>query len=392
MAIAKVLLITNIPTPYRIPLFNELNRQLGEKGMALDVVFGALGSPRRRWKPSLEDCRFSYKILSSRTIRFRDPEKSALTYSGLGAVLSQDDYRLIIANGFSLATTRLWLRSWRKATPYIIWSGAVSRKEGKIPLWRTMQRKIVSRRALGFVAYGSKAKSYLESLGVPAEKISVGINTVDTEFFQKETERIRENSPARPEEKCLLTIGELSPRKCVGQLLQAIKILSGRRRDFQLILIGEGPEKERLQALAGRWGIAPFLKFEGFRQKKELTAYLAGADCFLFPTGFDIWGLVLVEAMAAGLPCIASIQAGATVDLIRDGVNGFAADFSEAECVAEKIDWILSHPGPAARMGLEAKATIADKASIALSAAGFVQAILRARMAGDRSLHAQKPA
>lgn len=53
------------------------------------------------------------------------------------------------------------------------------------------------------------------------------------------------------------------------------------------------------------------------------------SHCFLFQTDFDIWDLVLVEAMSAGLPCISSIHAGATHDLIKDGVTGFAMNLSE---------------------------------------------------------------
>ncbi len=66
--------------------------------------------------------------------------------------------------------------------------------------------------------------------------------------------------------------------------------------------------------------------------------------CFRLQRDTNIWGLVLVEAMSAGLPCISSIYAGATHDLIKDGVTGFAMDFSETEEVVDKVNWILENP------------------------------------------------
>ena len=99
------------------------------------------------------------------------------------------------------------------------------------------------------------------------------------------------------------------------------------------------------------------------------------SHCFLLQTDLDIWGLVLVEAMSAGLPCIASIHAGATNDLIKDGVTGFAMDFSETEEVVDKVNWILENPELSKEIGQNASRFIAENVSIEKSAAGFVKAI-----------------
>ena len=76
----RILLITNIPTPYRIPLFNELKEQLERKGLELKVVFGALGYSRRKWAVDMSQCKFEYEVLPSKNLYFSDSEKSSFTY------------------------------------------------------------------------------------------------------------------------------------------------------------------------------------------------------------------------------------------------------------------------------------------------------------------------
>src|SRR4029079_17729780 len=113
---------------------------------------------------------------------------------------------------------------------------------------------------------------------------------------------------------------------------------------FILRIIGSGEEEESLKALSAELSLEHLVRFEGFKQKEDVARFLAGAYCFLFPTNFDIWGLVLVEAMAAGVPSLSSIHAGATHDLIQSGQNGFAVDFSNTESVTEILDRLLENP------------------------------------------------
>lgn len=371
----RILLITNIPTPYRIPLFNELKEQLERKGLGLKVVFGALGYARRKWAVDMSQCKFEYEVLPSKNIGYSNSDNSSFTYSGLYRVMSQENPSIIITNAFSIATTKLWLRSWLKKTDYIIWSGAIRRKDRPDSFVRRLQRKVVIRRAAGFIAYGTRAKEYLISLGAAAQKIQIGINTTDTEFYKAETKRIRESLEDHEERKRLLYVGYITKRKRLDKLFYVVKSLSIRRQDFVLQLVGSGPEMENLKNLADDLHITNLVNFEGFKQQKEIQRYLSEADCFLFPSEYDIWGLVLVEAMAAGLPCIASIHAGATNDLIKDGVTGFAMDFSETEKVAEKVNWILENPELSEEIGQNASRFIAENVSIEKSAEGFINAI-----------------
>jgi glycosyltransferase involved in cell wall biosynthesis len=370
----RVLLITNIPTPYRIPFFNEIHRLLRERGSGLFVVFGAKSYSRRRWVIDLANCRFDYRLLNSPKITFGDYERTMFTYSGLWSVVNDVRPSLIISSGFSAATTALWLRSFVKKTRYMIWSGATVRSDRSDFWMRRIQRKLLVRKAAGFIVYGKKAEDYLKDLDAPSRKIVTALNTVDTDFFLKKTRQRRVPNDSTGK-KTLLSVGYFSKRKRFDQVISAAYLLSRKRSDFVLQLVGDGPEKENLQSLVDALRLQDCVSFEGFKQKDELASYLENADGFLFPTDFDIWGLVLIEAMAVGLPCIASVHSGAAHDLIVDGVNGFIADYSNSAKVIEKIEWILDQHAQAFEMGMRAKDFISRRARVEDSARAFVEAI-----------------
>jgi glycosyltransferase involved in cell wall biosynthesis len=373
--VPRVLLVTNIPTPYRIPLFNELYAQLAARGIAFKVVFAALGYPRRKWQVDMTQCRFPWETLANRRLPSRNPESAVFLYSGLGRVLRAEPRAVVIVSGFSLATTRLWFRSLFRRTRYLIWSGAIERPGRPDSWFQQLRRRWLVARAAAGVAYGSLARDYLVSLGASAARVFIGINTVDTDFFRETAERLRPGRPAAPAPAVLLYVGELSSRKRVDLLLRAAAKLAPTRGDFVLRLVGTGPEEQRLRTQAVELGIADRVEFLGFRQKPEIAQCLATADAFLFPTGFDIWGLVLVEAMAAGLVCLSSLRAGATADLIRDGETGFALDFEDAGAVSDRLAWVLDHREAACGIGRAAQNWIREQASISHAAAGFVAGV-----------------
>lgn len=367
----KALLVTNIPTPYRLPLFNELRRQLEARGIALKVVFAATGYAKRRWQIDFGSCAFDYEVLPSRSVVAPGAESASFDYPGLGALIRREQPGAIVIIGYSPGTMKLWLRSFFTHTPYIIWSGAIANPNEPVSVLRTLQRRLLVRRSRAFVAYGSRAADYLAGLGAPRERIFVAINTVDTEFFAREAALLRTAAPG-PE---FLYVGHLTAGKRIGDIIRALARVLPRFPDARLTLVGDGPERPALQGLAAAVGVAHRVSFEGFRQRPEIPGYLARARVFLFPSVYDVWGLVLVEAMAAGVPCIASPHSGATADLVQDGLTGFAVDFADQDRVVAAMLGFLERPEEATRMGQAAAAHIRDKVNLRVSAAGLVQAI-----------------
>lgn len=376
-AAGTVLLVTNIPTPYRIPLFNAVAEAFEGGGFNLKVAFAASGYARRNWAIDMDDCRFAYEILPSTPFHIGKSESASFTYRGLWRVIGREKPAVTIVTGYSLGTIKLWLRKIIFGEPFVIWSGAIADPSMPTPRLRLIQRRMLVRSAAAFVAYGTRAKRYLETLGAPPERISVGINTVDTEFFRQ---RALDGGAARGSAQAfdIICLGDLSTRKRVDLALRAVALVSETRRDFRLRLIGDGPERAALETMAKDLGISDIVCFEGYKQKDEVADILAAAHCLLFPSRFDVWGLVLVEAMAAGVPCIASVRAGATEDLIRDDVTGFAVDFEEPRRVADRLEWLLENRDAALAMGAAAADFIESDVTLERSAEGFLEAAKRA--------------
>lgn len=359
----KIVLVTNIPNQYRVPLFNELHQQLLNVNRELHVIFGASGYQKRKTVIDLSDCSFSYEILRSRGLREVENKTGFMFYGGLLKALKRQKANQIIVAGYSLATLKIWLLSFFRETSYFIWSGSIERKGESKSFLRSFQRKQLIKRAKGFLAYGSLAKQNFESLGAKPSKVLAIGNTVDTNFFAQQTEKIRSTSISKTK-KHLTYIGYLTPRKNVQLLIQVIKDLRAHRNDFVLDLIGDGESKEELELIVKENNLEQYVTFHGFQQKEALPSYLALSDCFLFQTDFDIWGLVLNEAMASGIPCLSSVNAGATADLIEEGVTGFKVNFAESEQIAKKIDWILNHPQEMTELGKRASNFIASEYSL----------------------------
>ncbi|MBL7924970.1 MAG: glycosyltransferase family 4 protein [Bacteroidia bacterium] len=370
-----VLLITNIPTPYRIPLFNVLDQQMKEKGWQLMVVFSGAGYKRRKFNIDLSQIRFRYTILKGGVFTpGKDSEKTYFFYKGLWGVLRTERPWRIIVSGFSPATFTVAFWHFLTRCPFLIWSGSIEAENRHNGILRRFSRRMLASWASACIAYGSQARKYLENLGVPSDKIRIGINTVDTGFFSEKTAALK--ALKGPNTTFTFTyIGYLVPRKNVKRVLDAVVHLHKRRSDFRLQIIGDGESKTELEKQCREEGLENIVHFYGYKQKEELPAYLSTTDVLLFQTDFDIWGLVLNEAMAAGVCCISTVKAGASHDLIREGENGLVTDFSDALQAAEKMNWAMEHPQEIQRMAAEASRFIRTEASLEKSAKGFIEAI-----------------
>lgn len=370
----KILLITNIPTPYRVPLFNVLAEELKQIGYHFKVIFSGSGYERRKFNIDENSFHFDYHILNGgKYSAGATAERTLFLYKGLGKQLRKESPDLVIVSGYSPATMRCFLNRIIKGTPYIIWSGSVSHVRNQ-SRWRTIQRKLLIRSAAACVAYGSRAKRYLVDMGVPPDKIEIGINTVDTGFFKEETKAFRANQN-KAKEFTFLYLGYLIPRKNAGRILEAAARLKQRRNGFRVLMVGDGISRAALEAQSYDLGIGDIVSFTGYKQKEELPALLAQSDVFLFQTDFDIWGLVLNETMAAGITALVSPHAGAIEDLLLEGTTGMRCNFDNIDETTEKMEWMMSHPDQVRAMGAAAAALVTEKASLRVSASGFIKAI-----------------
>ena len=138
--------------------------------------------------------------------------------------------------------------------------------------------------------------------------------------------------------KIAITVGQFIPRKGFDVLLKAWKDCP---KDTALYIIGAKPTREYLKIKEELALNNVF--FVGFKAKKELKKYYMAADLFVLPTREDIWGLVINEAMANGLPVITTERCVAGLELVENDVNGYIVPVEDYKVLAEKISYILEN-------------------------------------------------
>ena len=320
----NVLIITNIISPYRIPLFNYISLQ---KDIKLKVIALAKLEDNRNWEVKKDYIKFDYEILPGwhSFIWGKKREVAIHINKGITKVLRKYNPDVVITSGYdSLAYWHAFLYCKLYSKKFILWNGTTLLSAGSTTGIRGLLKRIIIRGADRYIAYGTKAKEYLEYFGAEGDKIYIGTNTVDMEYFRSRVEEYRNKDGFLKEREqfpkyLLLHVGQLIKRKGVLQILKALECL--KDSEIGLLVVGSGPEESNLKDFCKEKKLKNVF-FEGFHQQDELAKYYALADVFVLSSFEEVWGLVVNEALASGLYVLSSKYAGASYDLIKEGWNG----------------------------------------------------------------------
>jgi len=170
-------------------------------------------------------------------------------------------------------------------------------------------------------------------------------------------ERLRRQFGVSERTPVLLYAGRLAKEKRLDMLLRSVASL-GRGRAFHLCVAGGGPMQEELRGLTDELGIADRVSFCGWVEHEKLSDYYAAADVFVFPSPADAMGIVLVEAMSVGLPCVAVDKYGPS-EVVIDGLTGFLTPFDERD-FSEAVRRLLDNPSLRQRMAAAARIRARD--------------------------------
>jgi glycosyltransferase involved in cell wall biosynthesis len=196
-----------------------------------------------------------------------------------------------------------------------------------------------------FLGVGSLTLDYLEACGVAAERRGLFPYAVDVEHFRagcRRTPEQREAMRARlglePAQRALLAVAKLNPREAPRDLLHALPHLPA---DVRLLVAGDGPRRPELERLAAE--IAPGrTRFLGYVPYSELPALYGAADLFVHAPREERWGVSVAEALACGLPVVASTRVGAGYDLLQGGANGWLYPAGDAAALAGRVAQALA--------------------------------------------------
>jgi glycosyltransferase involved in cell wall biosynthesis len=156
--------------------------------------------------------------------------------------------------------------------------------------------------AAALVTVSAALKAAVVDLGAPPDKVTVLRNGVETALFHPPTDRAAARAALGLTGPTLISVGLLIERKGHHRTIEALRDLPG----YTLLIVGEGPERERLAALATRLGVADRVRLLGARPHAELPALYGAADASVLASSREGWANVLLESMACGTPVVAS--------------------------------------------------------------------------------------
>lgn len=378
----RIAIVHGIPAPYREPVFAELARR---PGVELCVYYCSRGHDDVGWAGmELPDAAYQRVFppnLSPRALRRRT--MIGYVHHRIRAELERFRPETVVVYGTNQAT--YWLTfGWcmRRGVPFYLRSDSNARLDHSTRIASRVRRRMLRwlvPRCAGFLCVGSANRDYWRGHGAREDQLFHVPYAVDNERIGAIADSVRVPFSGSTR---LLYVGRLVPAKGLDTFLAAFDAWA-RQADVRLTIVGDGPERERLQALQGPQA-RDRTRWVGRLPNDRVSRCYGDADVLVLPSRREPWGLVVNEAMAAGLPVLAGADVGAAIDLVQDGRTGWRVD---APVIA---DWIrglercLADRDRHAAMGRAARELVRRDWSQEREVDGFLEAFASRRARLDR--------
>lgn len=316
----RVALLTNFVPPYRRPLYEQVAQRVGE----LRVFVSVPSESNRVWRPDWS----GINVTVQRTITLKRTWRHPQGFDDVSYVHFPYDtlWQLWRCRPDVILSAEMGLRSlqaalYRAIVPssrLIVWATLSEHSEQGRGWMRPKLRRWLLRRVDGVFVNGRSGGRYVRRFEVPDDCIFVVPTSFDVEPYL--------NVPlSRTDDRAhrLLYVGQLVPRKGVDLLLGALSRwgAANPRERAELVVAGDGEQRAALESRALPANVA--LSFLGNQDYARLKSVYADAGILAFPTLADEWGLVVNEAMAAGLPVLGSLYGQSVEELVTDGETGW---------------------------------------------------------------------
>ena len=337
----RIIILTNIPSPYRVALFNYLIDNYIE--YEFRIVYSASLEEDRGWKINNSEIKNSI-FLKSKSIKMN----GSLDYKHIHIpmdiveVLNKENPDIVIASEYNPTALISYFWSKVKKKKYISWSDGTLNSEKNINSIQKILRKLICSGSDALIASSSMTKEAQKKYGAKPNKIFVSHLTVDINEYLHFKKNISN--------KQILFVGRLINIKGLDLLLEAIADID---KEFVVNIVGDGPEKENLIRLAKELKIQEKVNFLGSKQGNDLLDQYKKSDIFILPSRQDCFGVVITEAMCNCMPIIASKFADGAYDLIDKNINGFIVDPFNKNQLKKKIELLLNNKDIVIRMGNE---------------------------------------
>ncbi len=246
----------------------------------------------------------------------------------------------------------------------------------EVPWRQRLVLAVLRRWADVYVVLSSEMEKVMLEAGFSRSRIVRMVNGVDTEQFSPAVNnQVEELRRKFAHKTIVLFTGRLVPIKALDVLLRAFSSALKTLPDLHLLLVGEGEERSRLEAMAAELDIQHNMTFVG--QVKDVKPYLRAANMFVLPSWSEGMSNSLLEAMSTGLPCIAT-RISSSVDVLEDGAFGILVEPGDVAQLADAVLRLASNPRDAIELGLKARQHIVKKydfSSVALQYHSLYQSL-----------------
>ena len=333
----SLVVLTNIPTPYRTAFFDALAEEASRAGKRFHVLYCAKTEPGRHWPYDTSKIRHAHTVL-----RGFHPSLTGIHAHLNPGVLAELNLlkpdTMLIAGSWNTPTMLIaGLNIYSPAPRRFFWSEGhadAALHKGGLIAW---VRRRIYRTFDGFAVPNAKSADWaLAQAGIPRPIVTLP-NAIDAKFFARPSANARAESRRalglEGEGRVLVQVSALTARKGVLELAQAFLALPAEdRRGAKLLLVGDGERRAELEALALKSG--GVIRVLGQLPPEEVRRVLWAADAFVLNTRLDPNPLSAIEAAAAGLPVVMSAAAGNIREVVEVPNAGFVirdpADPSEA--------------------------------------------------------------
>jgi 1,2-diacylglycerol 3-alpha-glucosyltransferase len=336
--------------PYHLARLRALAVALGRSGGRL-FAYEVAGTERMYpWQPARGDEPFTWKTLFPDRALEEIPGGSCS--GAIREALESDRPDAVAICGYARPESMAalgWARSSRK--PVILMSESQAIDHRRVWWKEAIKRRRVCRCDAALVG-GPRHRDYLVSLGMPRERVVLGYNAVDNDYYAREAEQARRDPAARhglPAAPYFLAVNRFVPEKNLTRLIRAFAHYRASARDdraWELVLCGDGPASAEVETAIADSGFANAIHRPGFLQVDALPRWYAFASAFVHPSLLEPWGLVVNEAAACGLPLLVSDRAGCAETLGPGGAEttGRRFDPRDVEGLAAALGWMAGLP------------------------------------------------
>lgn len=377
--------LCDIPTPYGVGVQRYIVPQWPGD---YKIAYCASAEPGREWTFNFEG--LNVEILNGYQFRPKRQVNPISIKWNPSVWKSLNTFRpdVVVLSGYfhpTMYLAALWCRL--RAVPYGITCETSCRnttsRGAKWLIKRLVAGWIVRNMAFG-LPVGREAANYLRLMGARRSPLFSFPNTPDTSLVIRQAtqakipdneERIRNEFGIPAASKIVLYVGRLIEAKRPIDLALAFRDIAARSQDAVLVFVGDGPLLPEIRRLAN--GQERIICAGWISDPLKVAALMAIASVFVLPSQHETWGAVINEAMAAGLPVVASNAVGAAIEMIQSGLNGIIYDVGDKDMLARAVTEMLCNPSRGEAIGCAARQT-AVQYGPSFAADNFLKAALGA--------------